>query len=73
MFFYFCYSYESKGALTFTLLFLYSITSIDTKNVIDLYNEADEVSNKSFVQFCVSHANLLIQQVRLLFIEIGNY
>ncbi|XP_050520386.1 uncharacterized protein LOC126893890 [Daktulosphaira vitifoliae] len=55
-------SYESRGALNFTLLYIYSISSFDTKNIIEPYNEADEMSNKSFVHFCVTYANLLFEQ-----------
>ncbi|VVC40499.1 Hypothetical protein CINCED_3A003779 [Cinara cedri] len=55
-------SYEWKGALTFALLFLYSVSNIETKDVSDIYNEGDEVSNKSFVQFCITYSNLLIEQ-----------
>uniref|UniRef100_A0A2S2QZG9 BLOC-2 complex member HPS3 N-terminal domain-containing protein n=1 Tax=Sipha flava TaxID=143950 RepID=A0A2S2QZG9_9HEMI len=55
-------SYEWKGALTFSLLFLYSLSNIETKDVSDVYNEADEISNKSFVQYCKSYSNLLIEQ-----------
>lgn len=62
-YFIFVSSYEWKGALTFALLFLYSLSNIETKDVSDIYNEADEVSNKSFVQFCKTYSNLLIEQV----------
>ncbi|XP_026822959.1 uncharacterized protein LOC113560996 [Rhopalosiphum maidis] len=55
-------SYEWKGALTFALLFLYSLSNIETKDVSEMYNEADEISNKSFVQFCNTYSNLLIEQ-----------
>jgi len=60
---YFLCSYEWKGALTFALLFLYSLSNIETKDVSEMYNEADEISNKSFVQFCNVYSNLLIEQV----------
>lgn len=53
-----------KGALTYTLLFLYSVSNIESKDTLNLYNEADEVSNKSFVEFCKTYSNLLIEQVR---------
>lgn len=56
-------SYEWSGALTFTLLFLYSVSNIETEDVSRVYDEDDEVSNKSFVQFCKTYSNLLIEQV----------
>lgn len=65
MYFIFLFSYEWRGALTFTLLFLYSISNIETKDVCDTYNEVDEVSNKSFIQFCKTYSNLLIEQVNI--------
>lgn len=65
--FYFLLSYEWKGALTFSLLFLYSVSNIETKNVSDVYNEADEISNKSFVLYCKTYSNLLLEQVNILF------
>lgn len=59
----FWFSHEWKGALTFTLLFLYSVSNIETKGVSSIHNEANEISNKSFVQFCKTYSNLLIEQV----------
>lgn len=56
-------SNEWKGALTFTLLFLCSVSNVDTKDVSNLYNIADENLNKSFVQFCKTYCHLLIEQV----------